>query len=399
MTSQITSSSLIPIVSSTSPLTQNISATQASVSSLDTQGTSKIPIINLATSVDFSKFTLKISLSTNLSVALKISIVMPSLLTPNASEISLESQPSMPSPPPKTTHMSDVSLGKQSSSVSSSGEEGTISAIPAGIITQSTTPMIRNTTVNATSSKAPYIYAKVLPSSSTSLLVTSGTTTLASRITTKTADSFVFNLDFYMASSSVPTTIETQKSLLTAAVTQASQSTRETPKINIMKTTGTTNPLSQMKSTSYIASEIKYTTSFENTVDISEDGQTSHEQKNATKTKTTTTDKSYPPYLPVTALQSLLFSRNTTSVKNISISGVLDEITSDRSKIPTQKPITPYFSVTEATELQTRAILDLSLSSGGMALPSSSETMAVDDKAYFGTMMHSLISTSSECVV
>ncbi|KAL9853940.1 otogelin-like protein [Geothlypis trichas] len=287
---------------------------------------------------------------------------------------------------------------KQSSSVSSSGEEGTISAIPAGIITQSTTPMIRNTTVNATSSKAPYIYAKVLPSSSTSLLVTSGTTTLASRITTKTADSFVFNLDFYMASSSVPTTIETQKSLLTAAVTQASQSARETPKINIMKTAGTTNPLSQMKSTSYIASEIKYTTSFENTVDISEDGQTSHEQKNATKTKTTTTDKSYPPYLPVTALQSLLFSRNTTSVKNISISGVLDEITSDRSKIPTQKPITPYFSVTEATELQTRAILDLSLSSGGMALPSSSETMAVDDKAYFGTMMHSLISTSSECV-
>ncbi|XP_066406803.1 otogelin-like protein [Molothrus aeneus] len=287
---------------------------------------------------------------------------------------------------------------KQSSSVSSSGEEGTISAIPAGIITQSTTPMIRNTTVNATSSKSPYIYAKTLPSSSASLLVTSATTTLASRITTKTADSFVVNLDFYMASASVPTTIETHKSLFTTAVTQASQSTRETPKINIMKTTGTMNPLSQMKSTSYIASEIKYTTSFKNTVDISEDGQTSHEQKNATKTKTTTTDKSSPPYLPVTALQSLLFSRNTTSVKNISISGVLDVMTSDRSKIPTQKPITPYFSVTEATELQTRATLDLSLSSGGMALPSSSETMAVDDKAYFGTMMHTLISTSSECV-
>ncbi|XP_026654072.2 otogelin-like protein isoform X1 [Zonotrichia albicollis] len=399
VTSQTTSSSLIPAVSSISPLTQNISATQASVPSLDTQGTSNIPIIDLATSVDFSKFTLKISLSTSFSAALKTSIVMPSLLTPNTSEISLESQPSMPSPPPKTTHISNVSLGKQSSSVSSSGEEGTISAIPAGIITQSTTPMIRNTTVNATSSKAPYIYAKMLPSSSASLLVTSGTTTLASRITTKTADSFVVNLDFYMASASVPTTIETHKSLFTTAVTQASQGTRETPKINIMKTTGTTNPLSQMKSTSYIASKIKYTTSFENTVDISEDGQMSHEQKNATKTNaTTTTDKSSPPYLPVTALQSLLYSRNTTSVKNISISGVLDVVTSDRSKIPTQKPITPYFSVTEATELQTRAILDLSLSSGGMALPSSSETTAVDDKAYFGTMMHTLISTSSECV-
>uniref|UniRef100_U3K7E2 Otogelin like n=1 Tax=Ficedula albicollis TaxID=59894 RepID=U3K7E2_FICAL len=286
---------------------------------------------------------------------------------------------------------------KQSSSVSSSEEDGTISAIPAGIITQSTTPMIMNTTVNATSSKAPYIFAKMQPSSSASLLVTSDTT-LASRITTKTADSFVVNLDFYVASASVPTTIETHKSLFTTAVTQASQSTRETPNINIMKTTGTTSPLSQIKSTSYIASEVKYTTSFEKPVDISEDGQTSDEQKNATKTETTTADKSFPPYLPVTAVQSLLFLRNTTSIKNISVSGVLDITTSNRSKIPTQKSITPYFSVTEATELQTRAIKDLSHSSGEMALSSSSGTTAADDKAYFGTMMHALVSTSAECV-
>lgn len=389
---------MIPIVSSTSSLAQNVSATQASISSLNTQGTSKIPITDLTTSVDFSKFTLKINLSTNFSAVLNTSIAMPSLLMPTASEITLKSQTSMPSPPPKTTHISNVSLGKQSSSVSSSEEDGTISAIPAGIITQSTTPMIMNTTVNATSSKAPYIFAKMLPSSSASLLVTSGTT-LGSRITTKTADSFVVNLDFYVASASVPTTIETHKSLFTTAVTEASQSTRETPKINIMKTTGTSSPLSQIKSTSYIASEVKYTTSFEKNVDISEDDQTPHEQKNATKTETTTTDKSSPPYLPVTAVQSLLFLRNTTSVKNISISGVLDVTTSDRSKIPTQKSITPYFSVTEATELQTRAIIDLSHSSGEMALSSSSGTTAVADKAYFGTMMHALISTSSECVV
>lgn len=397
VTFQTTSFSLIPIVSSTSSLTQNISASQTSVSSLDTQGTSKIPITDLTTSVDFSKFTLKINLSTNFSAALKTSIVMPSLLMLRASEITIESQPSMPSPPPMTTHISNVSLGKQSSSVSSS-EDGTISAIPAGISTQSTTPMIANTTVNATSSNAPYIFAKMMPSSSASLLVTSGTT-LASRITTKTTDSFVVSLDFYMASASVPTTIETHKSLFTSAVIQASQSSRETPKINIMKTTVTTSPLSQMKSTSYIASEVKYTTSFEKSVDISEDGQTSHGQKNATRIKATTTDKSSPPYLPVTAAQSLLVSRNTTSVKNISVSGVLDVMTSDRSKIPTQKPITPYFSVSEATELQTRAVIDLSHSSGGMVLPSSSGTTAVADKAYFGTMMHTLISTSSECVV
>ncbi|KAM6214078.1 otogelin-like protein [Sarcoramphus papa] len=305
---------------------------------------------------------------------------------------------------------------KQSSSVSSSEEDGTMmSVISAGIITLSTTPMITNTTVNATSLKAPYIFAKIPPSSSASLLVASGTT-VASRITTKTTDSFVADLEFYMASASVPTTTETpmhvsHKSLLTSAATQASQSTKETPKMMIMKTTGTMSPLSQMKSTSFTASEVKYATSFERTVDILESGQTSHEQRNVTKTKSTTTEKSSLPYLTVSAVQSSPFSRNTTSVKNHSLSGVLDVTTSDWSKIPTQKTIKPYFSLTEPTELQTRTIIDLSHSSGGMALPSSSEPVetqtslastetmtAIADKASFGTMMHTLMSTSSECV-
>ncbi|KFM11362.1 Otogelin-like, partial [Aptenodytes forsteri] len=47
--------------------------------------------------------------------------------------------------------------------------------------------------------------------------------------------------------------------------------------------------------------------------------------------------------------------------------------TSDWSKIPTQKTIKPYFSLTEPTELQNRTIIDLTHSSGGTALPSSSE--------------------------
>ncbi|XP_009068673.1 PREDICTED: otogelin-like protein, partial [Acanthisitta chloris] len=254
------------------------------------------------------------------------------------------------------------SFRKQSSPVSSSEEDGTISAISAGIIIQSTTPVIMNTTVNATSSKPPYIFAKIPPSSSDSLLVASGIS-VASRITTKTTDSFVTDLDFYMASASVPTTIETHKSLFTTAVTQASQSIKETPKIIRMKTIGTTSPLSQMKSSSYAASEVKYATTYERTVDISESGQTSHEQ------------------------------RNTASVKDISLSEV-PEVTT----IPTQKPIKPYFSLPEPTELQTRTIIDLSHSSGGMALPSFSETTAVADKDYFGTMLHTLMSTSSECV-
>ncbi|KAM6424642.1 otogelin-like protein [Rhynochetos jubatus] len=302
---------------------------------------------------------------------------------------------------------------KQSSSVSSSEEDGTISAISPGIITQSTTSMTTNTTVNATSLKAPYIFAKIPPSSSASLLVDSDTT-VASRITAKTADSFVADLEYYMASASVPATTETPMhvshiSLFTSAATQASQSTKEAPKIMLMKTTGTTSSLSQAKSTSFTASEVKYATSFERTVDILESGQTSHEQRNVTKTKSTTTEKSSLPYLTVSAVQSSPFSRNTTSVKNVFLSGVPD-VTSDWSKITTQKTTKPYYSLTESTELQTRTITDLSHSSG-MALPpfsepvetqtplASVETMtAIADKASFGTMMHTLISASSKCV-
>ncbi|XP_052630469.1 otogelin-like protein isoform X3 [Harpia harpyja] len=419
VTSLPTSSSLIPIVSRTSSLTQNITATQTPVSSLDRQGTSESPVIDFAnSSVDFSTFTLNISPSTSLSAVQKASIRMPSLLTPTIPEATLENQPSrvpMSSPPPKTTRISTVSLGKQSSSVSSSEEDGTISAISAGIITQSTTPMITNTTVNATSLKAPYIFAKIPPSSSASLLVASGTT-VASRITTKTTDSFVADLEFYMASASVPTTAETlmhvsHESLFTSAASQTSQSTTETPQMMITKTTGTTSPLSQMKSTSFTASEVKYATSFERTVAILESGQTSHEQRNVTKTKSTTTEKSSLPYLTVSAVQSSPFSRNTTSGKNLFLSGVLDVTTSDWSKISTQKTIKPYFSLTEPTELQTRTITDLAHSSGGIALPSSAEPVetqtslastgtmtATADKSSFGTMMHTLMSTSSECV-
>ena len=143
---------------------------------------------------------------------------------------------------------------------------------------------------------------------------------MASRITTKTTDSFVADLEFYMAS--VPTTIGTpvhvsHKSLFTPAVTQASQSAKETPKIMIMKTMCTTSPLSQMKSTSFTASEVKYATSFERTVDNFGSGQTSHEERNDTKTKSTITEKSSLPYLTVTAVQTVAFSRNTTSVKNL----------------------------------------------------------------------------------
>ncbi|XP_030305381.1 otogelin-like protein [Calypte anna] len=295
--------------------------------------------------------------------------------------------------------------GKQSSSVSSSEEDGTVSALSAGIITQSSTPMIMNTTV-----RAPYISAKIPPSSSANFLVASGTP-VASSIPTKTTDSFVANLEFYMASTSVPTTIETpmhvsQKSLFTSAVTQASQRTKETPEAIIIKTS--TKPLlSQMKSTSSTASKVKYTTSFEADVNILESGQSSHEQ-NVTKIKSTTTKKSSLPYFTVSTVQSLYFSRNVTSVKNLSLAGVLDVTTSDWSKIPVQKPTKPYFSLTEPTELQTRT--HLSHSSGGTALPFSSkpvetqtpqrrtETTAIADKASFGTVAHTVMSTPSECV-
>ncbi|XP_074758906.1 otogelin-like protein isoform X10 [Athene noctua] len=196
----------------------------------------------------------------------------------------------------------------------------------------------------------------------------------------------------------------------THTATQASQSTKETPRILIVETTGTTSPLAQTKSTSFTASEGKYATPSERTVGILESGQTSYKQRNVTKIKSTTTEKSSLPYLTVSAVQSSPFSINATSVKHLSPSGVPKVTTSEWSKIPMQKTIKP-FSLTEPTELQTRTIIELSHASGGMSLPSSSEPVetqtsltstetvtAVTDKASFGTMMHTLMSTSSECV-
>eukprot|EP00076_Gallus_gallus_P018585 XP_015138776.1 otogelin-like protein isoform X1 [Gallus gallus] len=301
---------------------------------------------------------------------------------------------------------------KQSSSVSSSAEDGTVSVISAGIITQSTTSVIVNTTVNATSLKTPYTFAKILPSSSASVLVASDTT-VDPRITAKTTDDFA-DSKLHMASASVPTTIETptyesHKSLLTFAPSQVSQSSKEIPKTTVMKMSTTSPPLSKTKSTSFTTSEFKYVTSFERTVGILESSQTSYVQRNVTKAKSITTEKPFLPYLAVSASRSSPFSSvRITSAKNLS--EVLDAKASDWSKILTQTTIKPYFNLTEHTELQDRTLIDFSHSSGEMALssPSPMETQTslastdtvttIADKTLFGTVMHTLMSSSSECV-
>ncbi|XP_065596971.1 otogelin-like protein [Cyrtonyx montezumae] len=307
-----------------------------------------------------------------------------------------------------------VTSGTESSgsSVSSSAEDGTISVISTGIITQSTTPVIMNATVNATSLKTPYIFEKIPPSSSASVLVASDTTA-DPKVTTKTTDDFVADSKFHMASASVPTTTETpmhesHKSLLTFAPSQVSQSSKEIPETTVMKTS-TPSPLSKTKSTSFTTSEFKYVTSFERTVGILESSQTSYVHRNVTKAKSTTTEKSFLPYLTVSASRSSPFSSvRITSAKNLS--EVLDDKTSDWSKILTQTTIKPYFSLTEHTELQDRTVIDLSHSSGEMALSSPSPVESqtslastdtattIADETLFGTMMHTLTPTSSECV-
>lgn len=273
--------------------------------------------------------------------------------------------------------------------------------------------MIVNTTVNATSLKTPYTFAKILPSSSASVLVASDTT-VDPRITAKTTDDFA-DSKLHMASASVPTTIETptyesHKSLLTFAPSEVSQSSKEIPKTTVMKMSTTSPPLSKTKSTSFTTSEFKYVTSFERTVGILESSQTSYVQRNVTKAKSITTEKPFLPYLTVSASRSSPFSSvRITSAKNLS--EVLDAKASDWSKILTQTTIKPYFNLTEHSELQDRTLIDFSHSSGEMALssPSPMETQTslastdtvttIADKTLFGTVMHTLMSSSSECVV
>ncbi|XP_010222088.1 PREDICTED: otogelin-like protein [Tinamus guttatus] len=365
------------------------------------QRTSKSPIIGFSpSSVDFSTFTSNSGLSISISAALKTSIKMPYLLMPKTPEVILESQlcwASVSSHPPKTTHLSTVSLGKQGSSASASAEDGKKSIISAGSITQSTTPLTMNITMNASSLKTDHIFAETTPSAT--VLVTSGT-----RLTTKPTDSPVADLALVPATTEIPMYVS-HKFLFTSAPSQVSQSTKETLKMTIMKTAGTVSPFSQMKSISSTASEFKYATSNEKTADSLESIQTSIVQRNVTKTKSTTTEKS-APYLTAFAAESspFLTKSDTTSVKSFSVSEVPD-VTSDWFKILTQRTVKPYFNLTESTELQNGTATNLSHSTSEMALPSSLEqaqtslasTEAITvtaDQASFGAVML----TSSECV-
>ncbi|NWI10836.1 OTOGL protein, partial [Crypturellus soui] len=245
----------------------------------------------------FSTFTSNRSLSISISASLKTATKMTYLLMPKTSKVTLESQLCRASP--KTTHLSTVSLGKQSSSVSASAEDGKKSLISSGSITQSTTPLSMNITMSATSLKTDYIFAEA--TTSATVLVTSGT-----RITTKPADLPVADLALVPATTEIPMYVS-HKFLITSALSQVSQSTKETLKMTIMKTAGTVSPFSQMKSISSTPSEFKYATPIEKTADSLESIQTSNMQRNVTKTKSTTTEKSSAPYLTAFADESSPF--------------------------------------------------------------------------------------------
>ncbi|XP_019370333.1 PREDICTED: otogelin-like protein [Gavialis gangeticus] len=151
ITSFTISSSVSPTVNRTSALISHAAVTQAPVLSLQTQEIPRSPGTELSTS------PLLTNVSSSPSAAPKTAIAEPHLLTPTTPEVTLESHSSRltitSSAPSETFHISAISLGTKSSSVSPSVEHKTISFVPAGIVTQSTIPsteLTTSTTVNTT---------------------------------------------------------------------------------------------------------------------------------------------------------------------------------------------------------------------------------------------------------
>ncbi|EMP36508.1 Otogelin [Chelonia mydas] len=432
MTSHTTSSSVIPTVNRTSALISNITLTQSPIVSMGTQETSRSPHTELATSpVGISTLTLGTNIYISPSAVPKTSFALPHLLTSKTPKVTLESYSSIftttSSPPSETSHVSTVSLGTNIS-LSPSTEYETRTFVPTEIVTHSTVPSVAltmSTALSTTSLVPTYVTMKTSVSPSRSLLVTPATTITPSA-TAKSTESSVTHIELYKASSSVPIPATSQthmypspETLLASAHSLVSLSTKEMLKPIVMKTTGAMTAFSDLKITPSAASDLKYATSIGRTADTIESSQTSHVQKNITKTKSTTTEKSSLLHSTFSSVQttSLPSQSSITSGKSVSISEVSDVTLSDWSRIPPQRTIKPSYNLTEpeqvgTEESQSTTVTDSSHFSYAKVLSSTTEPVETQtsltdtdmmmrvtaDNASYGTMIHTLMSSSSDCM-
>ncbi|XP_074812278.1 otogelin-like protein [Natator depressus] len=432
MTSHTTSSSVIPTVNRTSALISNITLTQSPIVSMGTQEISRSPHTELATSpVGISTLTLGTNIYISPSAVPKTSFALPHLLTSKTPKVTLESYSSIftttSSPPSETSHVSTVSLGTNIS-LSPSTEYETRTFVPTEIVTHSTVPSVAltmSTALSTTSLVPTYVTMKTSVSPSRSLLVTPATTITPSA-TAKSTESSVTHVELYKASSSVPVPATSQthmypspETLLASAHSLVSLSTKEMLKPIVMKTTGAMTAFSDLKITPSAASDLKYATSIGRTADTIESSQTSHVQKNITKTKSTTTEKSSLLHSTFSSVQttSLPSQSSITSGKSVSISEVSDVTLSDWSRIPPQRTIKPSYNLTEPEQVgigesQSTTVTDSSHFSYAKVLSSTTEPVETQtsltdtdmmmrvtaDNASYGTMIHTLMSSSSDCM-
>ncbi|XP_026504731.1 otogelin-like protein [Terrapene carolina triunguis] len=433
MTSHTTSSSVIPTVNRTSALISNVTLTQSPIVSMGTQETSKSPHTELATSLSgIATLTLDTNIYISPSAVPKTSFALPHLLTSKTPKVTLESYSSIftttSSPSSETSHVSTVSLGTNISSLSPSTESETRTFVPTEIVTHSTVPsaaLTMSTALSTTSLVPTYVTMKTSVSPSITLLVTPAAT-IAPSVTAKTTESSVTHIELYTASSSVPIPATSKtpmypspKTLLTSAHSPVSLSTKEMIKTIVMKTTGAMTAFSELKITPSATSELKYATSIGRTADTRESSQTSHVQRNITKTKSTTTEKSSLLHSTFSSVQttSLPSQSSITSGKSVSISEVTDVPLSDWSRIPPQRTIKPYYNLTEPEQVgigesQSTTVTASSHFSYAKVLSSTTEPVETQASltdtdmmmtvtaghASYGTMIHTLMSSSSDCM-
>ncbi|KAM7177636.1 otogelin-like protein [Macrochelys suwanniensis] len=183
--------------------------------------------------------------------------------------------------------------------------------------------------------------------------------------------------------------------------------------------THSTVPSGALTMSTALTSDLKYATSTGRTADTIESSQTSHVQKNITKIKSTTAEKSSLLHSTFSSVQTTSFPSQSsiTSRKSLSISEVTDVTLSDWSRIPPQSTIKPSYNLTEPEQVgigesQSTTVTDSSHFSYAKVLSSTTEPVETQtsltdtdmmmtvtaDHASYGTMIHTLMSSSSDCM-
>lgn len=302
-----------------------------------------------------------------------------------------------PLPPPKVSTM--LSWETRSSSLASSADSRTLSALPSALSIQpaeptSTVGMLWNITSTPADVTEKYSHSPIVGA-----LISSAKTTVPSKTASVTKHSPI-SYELYTATSSAPIPATSKTPIYTTNVTlftpkPSTEGFRTIPiKMDERTTSGWVMPPTP---------ELQNATSVGKTA--------SKEQENATKSASTKESSLFHLTISSISVTSSTRESSTASRKPVSLSEMTDITLSDWSRVPPPKSIRPYYSVTESEKVRITSLQNITVieSSRSTSVPSGTQTSQVEteivttdhaEHASFGTMMHMLMSaTPPECTV